>query len=168
MSSPRSRESVSASASSTSRPGPSSEAPTMPASSLALPSPLPLERTYISSMPEYDVAIIGSGPGGYVAAIRAAQLGLKAVVIEKDNVGGLCLNWGCIPSKALLYSAELINLFQRGPEFGIGFENLTADLNVSVSRSRDVVARFVGGVEQLLQQNKVTLIKGTATVNSPT
>lgn len=119
-------------------------------------------------MPEYDVAIIGSGPGGYVAAIRAAQLGLKAAVIEKDNVGGLCLNWGCIPSKALLYSAELINLFQRGPEFGIGFENLTADLGVSVNRSREVVARFVGGVEQLFVQNKVTLIKGTATVNSPT
>ncbi|MGE0056840.1 MAG: FAD-dependent oxidoreductase, partial [Dehalococcoidia bacterium] len=119
-------------------------------------------------MPEYDVAIIGSGPGGYVAAIRAAQLGLKAAVIEKDNVGGLCLNWGCIPSKALLYSAELINLFQRGPEFGIGFENLTADLSVSVNRSRDVVARFVSGVEQLFVQNKVTLIKGTATVNSPT
>lgn len=119
-------------------------------------------------MPEYDIAIIGSGPGGYVAAIRAAQLGLKAAVVEKDSVGGLCLNWGCIPSKALLYSAELINLFQRGPEFGIGFENLTADLGVAVNRSREVVARFVSGVEQLLQQNKVTLIRGTASLASPT
>lgn len=118
-------------------------------------------------MPEYDVAVIGSGPGGYVAAIRAAQLGLKAAVIEKDNIGGLCLNWGCIPSKALLYSAELINLFQRGPEFGIGFENLTADLSVSVNRSRDVVAKFVNGVETLLNQNKVDIIKGTATVTGP-
>jgi dihydrolipoamide dehydrogenase len=118
-------------------------------------------------MAEYDVAIIGAGPGGYVAAIRAAQLGLKAAVIEKEAVGGLCLNWGCIPSKALLYSAELINLFQRGPEFGIGFENLTADLGVAVDRSREVVKRFVSGVEQLFQQNKVTLIRGTATVTGP-
>lgn len=119
-------------------------------------------------MPEYDVAVIGAGPGGYVAAIRAAQLGLKAAVIEKDNIGGLCLNWGCIPSKALLYSAELINLFQRGPEFGIGFENLTADLSVSVERSRGVVGRFVEGVENLLKQNKVDVYRGTGVVNSPT
>lgn len=119
-------------------------------------------------MPEYDVAVIGAGPGGYVAAIRAAQLGLKAAVIEKDNIGGLCLNWGCIPSKALLYSAELINLFQRGSEFGIGFENLTADLSVSVDRSRGVVARFVEGVENLLKQNKVDVYRGTGVVNSPT
>ncbi len=115
-------------------------------------------------MPEYDVAIIGSGPGGYVAAIRAAQLGLSAAIIEKDSVGGLCLNWGCIPSKALLYGAELINLFQRGPEFGIGYTDLTADLGVAVNRSREVVQRFVSGVETLFQQNKVTLIRGTAKV----
>src|SRR3972149_3954951 len=109
-------------------------------------------------MPDYDVAIIGAGPGGYVAAIRAAQLGLRAALIERDQVGGLCLNWGCIPSKALLYAAELLNLFRRGPEFGIAYEGLSADLGVAVDRSREIVA----GVETLLNQNKVTLIRGTA------
>ena len=113
-------------------------------------------------MPDYDVAIIGAGPGGYVAAIRAAQLGLRAALIERDQVGGLCLNWGCIPSKALLYAAELLNLFRRGPEFGIAYEGLSADLGVAVDRSREIVARFVAGVETLLNQNKVTLIRGTA------
>src|SRR3990170_2783319 len=100
-------------------------------------------------MPDYDVAIIGAGPGGYVAAIRAAQLGLRAALIERDQVGGLCLNWGCIPSKALLYAAELLNLFRRGPEFGIAYEGLSADLGVAVDRSREIVARFVAGVDAI-------------------
>jgi len=113
---------------------------------------------------DYDVAVIGAGPGGYVAAIRAAQLGLKTAIIEKDKVGGLCLNWGCIPSKAMLYCAEIVNLVQRGPEFGIGYENLTTDLAVAVDRSREVVQKFVSGVETLLDQNKVTLIRGAAKV----
>ncbi|MPZ48327.1 MAG: dihydrolipoyl dehydrogenase [Dehalococcoidia bacterium] len=116
---------------------------------------------------EYDVAIIGAGPGGYVAAIRAAQLGLKTALIEKDKVGGLCLNWGCIPSKALLYCAEVINLFERAPEFGIGYKDLTVDLSVAVDRSRDIVSKFVSGVETLLGQNKVTLIQGAARVTGP-
>jgi dihydrolipoamide dehydrogenase len=119
-------------------------------------------------MPEYDVAIIGAGPGGYVAAIRAAQLGLKATIVEKEAVGGLCLNWGCIPSKALLHGAEVLNLFQHGAEFGISYKDLTADLAVSVDRSRDVVAKFVGGVETLLQQNKIDLVRGTASITGPT
>ena len=119
-------------------------------------------------MPDpYDIAIIGAGPGGYVAAIRAAQLGLKAAIIEKDAVGGTCLNWGCIPSKALLYSAELLNLFRRGPEFGITTGEVTGDLAVSVDRSRDIVAKFVAGVEGLLKQNKVDLIRGAARLESP-
>ena len=119
-------------------------------------------------MPDpYDVLVIGAGPGGYVAAIRAAQLGLKAAIIEKDAVGGTCLNWGCIPSKALLYSAELLNLYRRGPEFGITTGEVTADLAVSVNRSRDIVAKFVTGVEGLLQQNKVDLIRGTARLDGP-
>src|SRR3972149_5199250 len=113
-------------------------------------------------MPDYDVAIIGAGPGGYVAAIRAAQLGLRAALVERDQVGGLCLNWGCIPSKALLYAAELLNLFRRGPEFGIAYEGLSADLGVAVDRSREIVARLVAGVGTLLAQNKGTLIPGTA------
>ena len=119
-------------------------------------------------MPDYDVAILGAGPGGYVAAIRAAQLGLRAALIEKESVGGVCLNWGCIPSKALLHCAELANLFRRGAEFGIGYENLTLDLGVAIDRSRDVVAKMVGGVETLLKQNKVTVIKGTARLMSAT
>src|SRR3972149_5610808 len=118
-------------------------------------------------MPDYDVAIIGAGPGGYVAAIRAAQLGLRAALIERDQVGGLCLNWACTPSKALLYAAELLNLFRRGPEFGIAYEGLSADLGVAVDRSREIVARFVAGVETLLNQNKVTLIRGPARPAAP-
>jgi dihydrolipoamide dehydrogenase len=119
-------------------------------------------------MPDaYDVAVIGAGPGGYVAAIRAAQLGLKAAIIEKDAVGGTCLNWGCIPSKALLYSAELLNLYKRGPEFGITTGEVTGNLGVSVDRSRDIVAKFVASVEGLLQQNKVDLIRGTARLEAP-
>ncbi len=113
-------------------------------------------------MADYDVLIIGAGPGGYVAAIRAAQLKLKTALVEKDAVGGVCLNWGCIPSKALQFGAELANLVQRGPEFGIGFSDLTLDLGVAVDRSREVAAKMVGGVETLLKQNGVTLIKGTA------
>ena len=118
-------------------------------------------------MTTYDVAVIGAGPGGYVAAIRASQLGLKAAIIEKDAVGGLCLNWGCIPSKALLHGAELLNLYRRGPEFGITTGQITADLGVSVDRSRDIVAKFVGGVEGLLQQNKVDILRGTARLDGP-
>jgi len=119
-------------------------------------------------MPDpYDVAVIGAGPGGYVAAIRAAQLGLRAAVIEKDAVGGTCLNWGCIPSKALLYSAELLNLFKRGPEYGIITGEVSGDLGASVDRSRDIVAKFVSGVEGLLQQNKVDLIRGAARLDGP-
>jgi dihydrolipoamide dehydrogenase len=113
-------------------------------------------------MPDYDLAVIGGGPGGYVAAIRAAQLGLKTVLVEKDRVGGLCLNWGCIPSKALLYCAEVASLFRRAAEFGIGYDNLALDYAVAQERSRAVVEKMVAGVETLLQQNKVQVVKGTA------
>ncbi len=119
-------------------------------------------------MPDYDVAIVGAGPGGYVAAIRAGQLGLKTAVIEKDAVGGVCLNWGCIPSKALLHGAELANAFRRASEFGIGYDNLRLDLSVAIDRSRDVAAKMVGGVETLLKANKVTLVRGTARLNGGT
>jgi dihydrolipoamide dehydrogenase len=119
-------------------------------------------------MPDYDVAIIGSGPGGYVAAIRAAQLGLKAAVIERDEIGGLCLNWGCIPSKALLHSADLAIEFKRAANYGIGYDNLRLDLSVAFERSREVVAKMVGGVTTLFEQNKVEVIKGTAKLVGPT
>jgi dihydrolipoamide dehydrogenase len=115
----------------------------------------------------YDMAVIGAGPGGYVAAIRGAQLGLKVAVIEKEAVGGLCLNWGCIPSKALLYGAELLNLYRHGAEFGIQTGEITADLSVSVQRSRDIVAKFVTGVETLLAQNGVDVLRGTGRIEGP-
>ncbi|MEK7681270.1 MAG: FAD-dependent oxidoreductase, partial [Chloroflexota bacterium] len=102
-------------------------------------------------MERYNLAIIGAGPGGYVAAIRAAQLGLKTVVIEREAPGGICLNWGCIPSKALLRSAEILALFKRGKEFGFTFDNFKADYAVAEARSRKVVDRLVKGVEFLLK-----------------
>ena len=92
-------------------------------------------------MTTYDVTVIGGGPGGYVAAIRAAQLGLKTAIVEKEHLGGVCLNWGCIPSKALLRNAEIANLLTRGKEFGFSFENLKLDYAVAHKRSREVSDR---------------------------
>src|ERR1700741_2659840 len=117
-------------------------------------------------MAMYDVAIIGGGPGGYVAAIRAAQLGLKAVVIEEERVGGLCLNWGCIPSKALLWNAELVHLFRDSEDFGITYDALHIDMGAAIDRSRKVVERMVKGVEFLLKKNKVLVISGRAQLKS--
>lgn len=114
----------------------------------------------------YDIVVIGGGPGGYVAAIRGAQLGLRVALVEKESLGGLCLNWGCIPSKALLYAAELLNLYKRGPEFGISTGPITADLSVAVGRSRDLVTKFVGGIETLLAQNQVELVRGAGRLDA--
>jgi dihydrolipoamide dehydrogenase len=108
----------------------------------------------------YDVVILGGGPGGYVAAIRAAQLGLKVAVIEKENLGGVCLNWGCIPTKALLRNAEVLSLFRRAKDFGIAVDNVRADVGAAVERSRKVVERLVKGVQFLMQKNKVDVIAG--------
>ena len=110
----------------------------------------------------YDLIIVGAGPGGYVAAIRAGQLGLKTAVVERDEVGGVCLNWGCIPSKALLRNAEVLSLFKRAGEFGISFDNLRYDFGEAISRSRTVVKRLTNGVESLLKKNKVDHITGHA------
>ena len=85
---------------------------------------------------QFDVVVVGSGPGGYVAAIRAGQLGLKAAVVEEDRPGGICLNWGCIPTKALLRNAEVLQLFQRAADFGVSFDNLRADYAAAFRRSR--------------------------------
>ena len=115
---------------------------------------------------EYDVVVIGGGPGGYVAAIRAAQLGLRTALVEKDAVGGICLNWGCIPSKALLKNAEIIGYLQRAQEFGISFDNLRLDMGKAIDRSRQVVTRLTKGVEFLLKKNKVDLIMGEAYVSA--
>lgn len=116
---------------------------------------------------EYDVAVIGGGPGGYVAAIRAAQLGLKACVIERDALGGVCLNWGCIPSKALLKNAEILSYIHRADQFGLRFDNFSADYSVAVGRSRQVVDRMTRGVGFLLRKNNVEHIAGTARLTSP-
>ena len=113
-------------------------------------------------MQSFDLGIIGAGPGGYVAAIRAAQLGMKVVVFERERVGGVCLNWGCIPSKALLRNADLVNLMKDGERYGIKGRGLSFDYGVAFNRSRAVVDKFVGGVEGLFQQHKVTLVPAEA------
>jgi dihydrolipoamide dehydrogenase len=115
----------------------------------------------------YDIAIVGGGPGGYVAAIRAAQLGKRVAVIEKDRVGGLCLNWGCIPSKSLLWNAEVIRLLRDAGTYGVSFDNLRIDMGAAIDRSRGVVDQMVKGVEFLLDKHKVTLINGEATFRTP-
>jgi dihydrolipoamide dehydrogenase len=119
-------------------------------------------------VPEFDLVVVGAGPGGYTAAIRGAQLGMSVALIEKDSLGGVCTNWGCVPSKAILHSAEVINLFKEAPELGIGYDNLRLDLAVAIDRSRTVVDTMVSGIDTLLKQNKVTLIKGTAKLTAAT
>jgi dihydrolipoamide dehydrogenase len=110
---------------------------------------------------EYDVVVIGAGPGGYVAAIRAAQLGLKVAIVEKKDLGGVCLNIGCIPSKALLKNAEIAHLLQhRGKEFGFSFENLSLDYKSAFERSRQVSTRLVRGVGSLMRKNKIDVYMG--------
>ncbi|MSQ22767.1 MAG: dihydrolipoyl dehydrogenase [Dehalococcoidia bacterium] len=113
-------------------------------------------------MPDYDIVVVGAGPGGYVAAIRAGQLGLKTAVGERDELGGICLNWGCIPTKALLRNAEVVELLHRAGEFGISFDNLQIDYGKAVDRSRKVVSTLTRGVAGLLRKNKVEHIKGEA------
>ena len=109
----------------------------------------------------YDLAVVGAGPGGYVAAIRASQLGMKTAIIEREAVGGVCLNWGCIPSKALLKNAEILSYIQRADEFGLQFDNFRADYSAAVKRSRGVVERNTRGVAYLLRKNGVDHIEGT-------
>ena len=113
-------------------------------------------------MADFDLVVIGAGPGGYVAAIRAAQLGLNTAIIERDAVGGVCLNWGCIPSKSLLRNAQVLNTVKNAKAFGIQYDNLSIDFNSAIDRSRQVVSRLTTGVEYLLKKNSVELIKGTA------
>jgi dihydrolipoamide dehydrogenase len=112
----------------------------------------------------YDIAVIGGGPGGYVAAIRAAQLGLRAVVVEREHLGGICLNWGCIPTKALLRAAELRHSIDEMKDFGITVGDVKVDLSAVVKRSRKVAARLSAGVTHLLKKNKVTVIEASAKI----
>ena len=114
------------------------------------------------SATDYDIAIIGAGPGGYVAAIRAAQLGLRAVVIERQHLGGICLNWGCIPTKALLRTAEVFGLFNHAADFGLKVEGVSFDLAKIVDRSRKIAGRLTSGVGFLMKKNKITVIDGAA------
>ena len=111
-------------------------------------------------MNEYDLTIIGSGPGGYVCAIRAAQLGLKVCIVEKDNVGGVCLNWGCIPTKALLKSAQVFEYINHAEDFGIIVKEANADFSNIIKRSRDVADGMSKGISFLLKKNKVEVING--------
>ena len=108
----------------------------------------------------YDVIIIGGGPGGYVTAIRAVQLGLKAAVVEREHLGGICLNWGCIPTKALLRSSEIHHILNHLDDFGLAAENVTFDVGAIVKRSRDIAGRLNAGVAHLLKKNKVAAIDG--------
>ena len=116
----------------------------------------------------YDVIIIGSGPGGYVTAIRAAQLGLKTAIVEREHLGGICLNWGCIPTKALLRSAEILDHANHAKSYGLTLEGrMTADVKDVVARSRGVSARLNGGVAFLMKKNKVDVIWGEAKLAKP-
>lgn len=117
-------------------------------------------------MEKFDIAVIGSGPGGYVAAVRASQLGFKTVCIEKDKVGGICLNWGCIPTKALLKNAEILNHIKHSSNFGINISNYEVDFEKVIKRSRSVAERLSKGVEILFKKNNITKISGTAKIIS--
>ncbi len=113
----------------------------------------------------YDIIVIGSGPGGYVTAIRAAQLGFKTAIIEKENLGGICLNWGCIPTKALLKSAHVFKYLQKAEEFGLNkVENPSFDFSKVIQRSRGVAQKMSGGISFLMKKNKIDVIMGTAKV----
>ena len=113
----------------------------------------------------FDLIVIGAGPGGYVAAIRAAQLGLSGAVIEREHMGGICLNWGCIPTKAMLRSSEVFHLMHRAKEFGLSATGIDYDLDAVVKRSRSVAKELSGGVAHLLKKNKVTAIMGSASLS---
>ena len=115
----------------------------------------------------YDLIVLGSGPGGYVAAIRAAQLGLKTAIIERENLGGICLNWGCIPTKALLRSAEVFHQMKHAKDYGLSADNITADLAAVVARSRGVAKQLNQGVTHLMKKNKITVHMGSGKLIAP-
>ena len=108
----------------------------------------------------YDVIVLGTGPGGYVAAIRASQLGLKVAVVEKENLGGVCLNWGCIPTKALLKSAQVFDYINHANDYGITVGDVNADFSKIIKRSRDVADGMSKGISYLMKKNKIEVING--------
>ncbi len=115
----------------------------------------------------FDVIVIGAGPGGYVAAIRLAQLGKKVAIVEREHLGGICLNWGCIPTKALLRSAEVFHLMRRAKDFGLSVETPGFDLDAVVKRSRKVAGQLTSGIGHLMKKNKITVVMGTAHISAP-
>ena len=115
----------------------------------------------------YDLIVLGSGPGGYVGAIRAAQLGLKVAIVERENLGGICLNWGCIPTKALLRSAEIFHYMQHAKDYGLVAEKISADLAAVVKRSRGVAKQLNQGVTHLMKKNKITVYMGEGKLLAP-
>src|ERR1041385_2885744 len=117
-------------------------------------------------MPHYNTVIIGTGPGGYVAAIRAAQLGLKTAVVEKEELGGTCLNWGCIPTKSWIVTAHLFEQIKRAKEYGIVVGEPQIDWAALVARKNKIVKQMTGGVKQLLAGRQVDIVKGTARLTS--
>jgi dihydrolipoamide dehydrogenase len=117
---------------------------------------------------QYDVIVLGSGPGGYVAAIRCAQLGLKTAIVERENLGGICLNWGCIPTKALLRSAEVFHQMKHAKSYGLSADNITADIAAVVARSRGVAKQLNQGVTHLMKKNKITVHMGAGVLKSAT
>lgn len=117
---------------------------------------------------QYDLIVIGSGPGGYVSAIRASQLGMKTAIVERESLGGICLNWGCIPTKALLRSAEVLHLAKNAKEFGLKIDKADFDLDAVVKRSRGVANQLSTGVKFLMKKNKIDVIEGTARLEKGT
>ena len=112
----------------------------------------------------FDLIVIGAGPGGYVAAIRGAQLGMNVAIVEREHMGGICLNWGCIPTKAMLRSSEVFHLMQRAKEFGLKADGISYDLDAVVKRSRKIAGQLSGGISQLMKKNKITTIMGDASL----
>src|SRR5262245_58171348 len=113
---------------------------------------------------EFDVIIIGAGPGGYVAAIRAAQLGFKTAVVEREHLGGICSNWGCIPTKALLRSAEIYHYFNHAKDYGLSAEKIAFDIKAIIQRSRGIAGQMNTGVQFLFRKNKIATIWGDAKI----
>jgi dihydrolipoamide dehydrogenase len=112
----------------------------------------------------YDIIVIGSGPGGYVAAIRASQLGFKTAIVERESLGGICLNWGCIPTKALLKSAQVFEYLNHAADYGIKVEGGEADFGAIIKRSRGVADGMSKGIQFLMKKNKIDVIMGTAKI----
>ncbi len=116
---------------------------------------------------QFDLVVVGAGPGGYVAAIRAAQLGMKTAIIEKQHMGGVCLNWGCIPTKSLLKSAEVFDSMQHAEDYGLSVKTAGFDIKKIVQRSRDIAERLSNGISFLMKKNKITVIDGFASLTAP-